>query len=91
MAVLGRSVPFDAQEASEKSPATPHAVQPALLTSGDEEAQMPLAGHEPLQRWNGSKTNTFRFLSALFTFIIIGMNDGAVGVSLSVRPSLHSR
>jgi hypothetical protein len=33
-----------------------------------------------LHRWNESRVNTFRFLTTLYSFIIMGMSDGAVGV-----------
>ncbi|OAA59676.1 tRNA wybutosine-synthesizing protein [Niveomyces insectorum RCEF 264] len=57
--------------------------------SGDEEACRPAAGtttttpppppEAPLQRWNESRTNVFRFFVTLFSFVIMGMNDAAVG------------
>lgn len=33
-----------------------------------------------LQRWNTPRINTFRYLSTLFSFVVMGMNDGAYGV-----------
>jgi hypothetical protein len=36
---------------------------------------------ETLERWNSSATNIFRYLAALFGFIVMGMNDAAYGVS----------
>jgi hypothetical protein len=38
-------------------------------------------------RWNSSRTNVFRYLAALFSFIIMGMSDAASGVSFDA--SLH--
>ncbi|KAG9248032.1 major facilitator superfamily domain-containing protein [Calycina marina] len=32
-----------------------------------------------LEKWNGSKTNVYRYLATLFSFIIMGMNDAAYG------------
>ncbi|KAK6587052.1 hypothetical protein PZA11_000342 [Diplocarpon coronariae] len=32
-----------------------------------------------LERWNQPKINAYRYLSALFTFVIMGMNDAAIG------------
>lgn len=34
----------------------------------------------PLERWNESAINKYRFSTTLVSFIIMGMNDGAVGV-----------
>lgn len=37
--------------------------------------------HEPeLEKWNGTRTNAFRYVATLYSFIVMGMNDGAVGV-----------
>ena len=36
---------------------------------------------ERLQKWNESKTTMFRFFFTLYSFIIMGMNDGAFGVN----------
>lgn len=33
-----------------------------------------------LEQWNDPKINTYRYLSALFTFVVMGMNDAVVGV-----------
>ncbi|CAL3962525.1 unnamed protein product [Diplocarpon coronariae] len=33
-----------------------------------------------LERWNQPKINAYRYLSALFTFVIMGMNDAAIGL-----------
>lgn len=38
---------------------------------------------EQLQRWNESRTTMFRFFFTLYSFTIMGMNDGAVGVRIS--------
>lgn len=37
---------------------------------------------EILERWNTPRINLYRFLAALYSFIIMGMNDGAYGVSI---------
>lgn len=34
-----------------------------------------------LERWNESRTSTNRYFAALYSFIIMGMNDAASGVS----------
>lgn len=36
---------------------------------------------EKLDTWNGSRTNSYRFFVTLWSFIIMGMNDAAIGVS----------
>ena len=36
---------------------------------------------EKLERWNKSPINIYRFSAALYSFVIMGMNDGAYGVS----------
>lgn len=47
------------------------------------QAALPAAPRpEPLTRWNENKTTTFRFFITLYSFIIMGMNDGAIGVRI---------
>lgn len=36
---------------------------------------------EVLERWNKPRINLYRYLAALYSFIIMGMNDAAYGVS----------
>lgn len=38
-------------------------------------------GDEILERWNKPRINLYRYLAALYSFIIMGMNDAAYGVS----------
>jgi hypothetical protein len=38
-------------------------------------------GPAPLEKWNEPRINMWRFFATLFSFIIMGMNDGAIGVS----------
>lgn len=57
----------------------------------DEEA-IPVPPQEPvqepaLQKWNESRVNMLRFFTTLYSFIILGMNDGAIGVSAGKRNS----
>jgi hypothetical protein len=47
----------------------------------DEEAGNKPQQESPLVRWNESPLTVYRFLTTLFSFIVMGMNDGAVGVS----------
>lgn len=42
----------------------------------------PALNHE---RWNQSPRNMYRFFTTLLCFILMGANDGAVGVSLAAR------
>ena len=46
---------------------------------GDDQDAEPHA--EIKQKWNYPRQNTYRFLTTIFSFIVMGMNDGAVGVS----------
>jgi len=33
-----------------------------------------------LARWNESRINMYRFYVTLYSFVVMGMNDGAIGV-----------
>ncbi|CAK7238956.1 MAG: hypothetical protein STHCBS139747_000377 [Sporothrix thermara] len=48
---------------------------------------------ERLQKWNESKTTMFRFFFTLYSFIIMGMNDGAFGYIFSALTNnlIHHR
>jgi hypothetical protein len=35
-----------------------------------------------LERWNEPRINKYRYLATLYSFIIMGMNDAAIGVSI---------
>ena len=35
---------------------------------------------EKLEQWNKTKVDVYRYLAALYSFIIMGMNDAAYGV-----------
>lgn len=49
----------------------------------EEECRRPIGTEagKSLQRWNNPRINMYRYLSANFSFIIMGMNDAAYGVS----------
>lgn len=47
----------------------------------DDQQDVPLAENNSLEQWNNPKINIYKYLSALFSFIIMGMNDAAPGVS----------
>lgn len=57
----------------------------------DEEAipePPPEPAQEPaLQKWNEPRVNMLRFFTTLYSFIILGMNDGVIGVSTGMRNS----
>lgn len=36
----------------------------------------------PLERWNEPRGNIYRYFATLYSFIIMGMNDAATGVSI---------
>lgn len=46
----------------------------------DEDAVMPPAQTQGLQRWNESTVNVLRFLGTNYAFVLMGMTDAAVGV-----------
>lgn len=61
--------------------------KPSLSEAGDPEnvrgeAVPPESAVEALQRWNSPRINMYRVFSAYFSFLIIGLNDGAYGVRL---------
>lgn len=49
----------------------------------NEQDDVPTSDPDPdrLERWNSSGTNIFRYFASLFSFIVMGMNDAAYGVS----------
>jgi len=63
----------------------PEKMESRSNSTSDEEAAVPEMGSpaaEPVkERWNSSRTNIFRFSMTVYSFIIMGMSDGALGVS----------
>lgn len=57
----------------------------ALNESGDEPTSD--AAEAALEKWNDPKVNACRFFVTLYCFIIMGMNDGAIGVSRQTAPT----
>jgi hypothetical protein len=53
-----------------------------------EETQSPVTESSTLEQWNEPRINRYRYLTTLYTFIIMGMNDAAYGVS---SPATSSR
>ena len=43
------------------------------------------AGPEKLEKWNAPRSNLLRTLAAFWSFIVMGSNDAAYGVCLSVH------
>ena len=50
-------------------------------TEAKEQLDSPTPGIEKLEQWNKTKVNICRYLAALYSFVIMGMNDAAFGVS----------
>ncbi len=40
----------------------------------------PSPEREILQRWNEPRVNLYRYLAVLYSFVVLGMNDGVYGV-----------
>ncbi|KAK3905622.1 major facilitator superfamily domain-containing protein [Staphylotrichum tortipilum] len=57
--------------------------------SGTAPSPSPQPGKE-LQRWNESGLNMFRFFSTIYSFILMGMTDGAVGALLPYLESYYN-
>jgi hypothetical protein len=54
-----------------------------VISGGGEKCpQSPVTETPKLEIWNKPRINMYRYLSTLYTFIIMGMNDAAYGVSL---------
>lgn len=45
------------------------------------ESSSPIAEVRALEQWNEPRINIYRYLATLYTFVTMGMNDGAIGVS----------
>lgn len=59
-----------------------------ILEDSKEQVESPMEdgdGDEILERWNKPRINLYRYLAALYSFIIMGMNDAAYGVSPSKK------
>ena len=52
-----------------------------VLEDSKEQEDSPADDEEILERWNTPRINLWRYLAALYSFIIMGMNDAAYGVS----------
>jgi hypothetical protein len=58
---------------------------------GEKHPQGPVTETPELEIWNKPRINMYRYLATLYTFIIMGMNDAAYGVSLIFMHHLNSR
>jgi hypothetical protein len=54
--------------------------QMIVETETKEHLDSPTPEIEKLEQWNKTKVDVYRFLAALYSFIIMGMNDAAYGV-----------
>jgi hypothetical protein len=53
-----------------------------VINGGEEkDPQSPVTETSALEIWNEPRINMYRYLATLFTFIVMGMNDAAYGVS----------
>jgi hypothetical protein len=60
-----------------------HDLTTSAATTTDDEAPGPLTERErheaQLQQWNHPRVNLWRVLTTMWCFILMGMNDGAIG------------
>ena len=47
----------------------------------DKTLPSPVTAVEALQRWNSPKVNKYRTFATFYTFVVMGANDAAYGVS----------
>lgn len=57
-----------------------------LMDSTEEQVQSPDTESSNLEQWNKPRINTYRYLATIYSFIVMGMNDAAYGVSLKAPP-----
>jgi hypothetical protein len=58
-----------------------------LMDDSKEQVPSPDTGTTSREQWNKPMINTYRYLAAIYSFIVMGMNDAAYGVSLRHPPS----
>ncbi|KAK5660887.1 hypothetical protein OQA88_12259 [Cercophora sp. LCS_1] len=67
----------------------PEKLEPSTGTTTDEEAaNIPPA--ERKQKWNESPTNIYRYLSTVYSFILLGMTDAVIGALLPYIETYYS-
>jgi hypothetical protein len=52
--------------------------------SGERDLESPVTDAPGLEIWNRPRINMWRYFATLYTFIIMGMNDAAYGVSAAL-------
>lgn len=62
-----------------------------VVIDGHEKVLASTTPESPLERWNGTRANAFRFCVTLLSFTIMGMNDAAIGVCLCQNSPIHHR
>jgi hypothetical protein len=53
----------------------------SVLESAREKVDSTVSSSSRLEQWNEPRINVYRYIAALYTFVIMGMNDSAYGVS----------
>jgi hypothetical protein len=61
-----------------------HHDEEKYVTKADDELPGPNAAGSSLEHWNKPRINLWRFLATLWSFWMMGANDGAFGVRYSV-------
>jgi hypothetical protein len=73
----------DAQDISSSNPEKHDSDNSATTIPTGDEAPIPLTERErheaQLEKWNEPRINMWRVFGTMFSFIIMGMNDGAIG------------
>lgn len=55
----------------------------AEIGPSDGDGEPPADAHSQVERWNYPRSNVFKLGFAFLSFVIAGMNDGAVGVRIN--------
>ena len=58
---------------------------PSIIPPVDHDSSLSTPSPNHLERWNQPRRNMYRFFTTLLSFIILGANDGAIGVSSADR------
>ncbi len=80
--------------ATTSSPGVEEKRETTALTCAGTEEQIETRVIVTAEKWNQPGPNTLRFITTLYSFIIMGMNDGAVGALIPYvscpPPPFHS-
>jgi hypothetical protein len=84
--IVERAGSHNDQLAISNSPSAPNAIRDgkAAESEANNELPRPVTAAEALQRWNKPRINVWRFLVTNLCFTLMGSNDGAVGVRISL-------